>query len=360
MNGPSSREVAAATRTLTMLHQQTDAARAELLALRQEVARVERDFSATRASQLMEANEQLVLAALRAQALADIAKRRADDLAPPGPVAPPVSVSGRLAHAEYQTRVQDLRQANEQLVKAALNSQELGASAEQAHGRQITFLAMAAHELRNPLLPLRLAAELLTRARTEERLLAVQTTIRSQVAHMSRLIGDLLDGSRVSTGKFRLERTMVDMNSMFDLAIDTCQPAMDARRQRFTRVACASPISVYADPVRMVQILGNLLENASKYTPEGGAISLEAVMSGDAMTVTVSDSGIGITPQTLPHVFELFTQDEHAALHNHGGLGIGLAVVRELVEAHGGSVTARSAGKDLGSQFTVTLPLAAA
>lgn len=352
-------KVAVATRTLALLHQEADAVRAQLRALRQDLARVERDIGATRGAQLLEANEQLVLSALRAQAIADSAKRRLRELTRSGPKLPQVAASGQLARAEYQTRVGDLREANEQLVLAALSSRELEADAEQSHSRQIAFLAMAAHELRNPLLPLRLAAQLITRARTDEQLTKLQETINGQVSQMARLIGDLLDGSRISTGKFRLERRIVDLSGVLDLAVETCQGAMDARGHRFERLGPSGPLSVNADAARLVQVFGNLLENAAKYTPEGGEILLATAARGDMLEVTVSDTGIGITAQALPHVFELFVQDEHASALNQGGLGIGLAVVRELVEAHGGSVAATSAGKDLGSAFVVTLPRAA-
>lgn len=352
-------QVVVATRTLALLNQEADAVRAELLVLRQDLASVERDIGATPGAQLLQANEQLVLAALRAQAIADSARRRLRELTRPGPALPQVSMSGQLARAEYQTRVGDLREANEQLVLAALSSRELEADAEQSHSRQIAFLAMAAHELRNPLLPLRLAAQLITRDRTDEQLTKLQETINGQVTHMARLIGDLLDGSRVSTGKFRLERRIVEIGGILDLAIETCQPVMDARHHRFKRVGPSGQLSVNGDAVRLVQVFSNLLENAAKYTPEGGEISLATAALGDALAITVSDNGIGITAQALPHVFELFVQDEHATAHNQDGLGIGLAVVRELVEAHGGSVVASSAGQDLGSQFVVTLPLAA-
>jgi len=363
VNGPTDeRKVAIATRTLSLLNQQADAVRAELLVLRKDLARVQRDLSGVPSAQLLQANEQLVLAALRAQAIADTTRRRLGEVTRAmGPPSFAVSPSGELARTEYQTRVADLREANEQLVVAALSSQELEADAELAHGKQIKFLAMAAHELRNPLLPLRLAAQMMTRAHTDDQLLVrLQATINGQVTHMARLIGDLLDGSRISTGKFRLERSTVDLSGVIELAIETCQPAMDVRRHQFSRVGAPGPLMLHADAVRLVQVFSNLLENAAKYTPEDGTISLNAKVQDDAVTVTVSDNGIGITAQALPHVFDLFVQDEHATAHNQGGLGIGLAVVRELVEAHGGTVVAASAGPGLGSQFVVTLPLAPA
>jgi signal transduction histidine kinase len=177
---------------------------------------------------------------------------------------------------------------------------------------------------------------------------------------MARLIGDLLDGSRISTGKFRLERAVIDLSGVLELAIETCQPAMDARRHYFRRVGSLGPLIVNGDRVRLVQIFSNLLENAAKYTPEAGRIVMDAQVHGDQAVITITDNGIGISAEALPRVFELFVQDEHAAALNQSGLGIGLAVVRELVEAHGGTVVAESKGLAQGSRFVVTLPLAVA
>jgi signal transduction histidine kinase len=354
-------KVAIATRTLALLNQQADSVRAELTVLRQDLARVHRELSGVPSAQLLEANEQLVLAALRAQSIADSARHRLGELtrAGLGTAFPALSASGETARAEYQTRVADLREANEQLLVAALSSQEIGADAELAHSKQIKFLAMAAHELRNPLLPLRLAAQMMTRAHGDDQMLAkLQATINGQVSHMARLIGDLLDGSRISTGKFRLQRSAIDLSGILEVAIQTSQPALDVRRHRFRRLGAPGPLMLQADPVRLVQVFSNLLENAAKYTPEDGEISLNAQVTGDEVEIRITDNGIGITPGALPHIFDLFVQDEHAAAHNQGGLGIGLAVVRELVEAHGGTVTATSAGKGQGSVFTVVLPLA--
>jgi signal transduction histidine kinase len=355
-------KVAIATRTLALLNQQADAVRAELTVLRADLARVHLELSGVPSAQLLEANEQLVLAALRAQSIADSARHRLGELtrAGLGAAFPALSASGEMARVEYQTRVADLREANEQLLVTALSSQESEADAELAHTKQIKFLAMAAHELRNPLLPLRLAAQMLTRAQSDAQLLLkLQATINGQVSHMARLIGDLLDGSRISTGKFRIERSKVDLSGILELAIQTGQPAMDVRRHRFRRIGASGPMNVLADPVRLVQVFSNLLENAAKYTHEDGEITMKALVLSESVEISITDNGIGITPQALPHIFDLFVQDDHAAAHNQGGLGIGLAVVRELVEAHGGTVVASSAGRDQGSKFTVTLPLAA-
>ena len=261
--------------------------------------------------------------------------------------------------ARPNLHLRDLREANEQLVIAALTAQELELQVEQMHSRQIKFLAMVAHELRNPLAPIRTAAELLKRAHADEALVAkVQGVIERQIGHMSRLVEDLLDGARVSTGKFRLEVHRVDMADILGTAADACRAAMDAKQQQLTLARPEVPLRVHGDPVRLAQVFGNLLENASKYTPEGGHIALSASVQGGSIAVTVSDDGMGITREALHHVFDLFVQGTRAMTAQNRGLGIGLAVVRELVEAHGGTVEARSAGTDRGSAFIVTLPAA--
>ena len=257
------------------------------------------------------------------------------------------------------SRLRDLREANEQLVIAALTAQELEAHAAEAHRRQIKFLAMVAHELRNPLTPIRTVADVLKHGLPDAAMLArLQVIIEGQVTHMSRLIDDLLDGSRVSTGKFRLDRSTVDVTGALRQAIETCRPEMEMRRQRLLAPLPMGPLNVQGDPVRLAQIFSNLLDNASKYTPEGGEIALAVEVINHALVITVSDNGIGITAETLPYIFDLFVQDNSALSRHNGGLGIGLAVVRELVEAHDGTVAVWSPGRNLGSKFIVTLPMA--
>jgi diguanylate cyclase len=260
------------------------------------------------------------------------------------------------ALVEHERRHSQIRDANEQLILAALDAQELSAAAAHARQQQTAFLAVLAHELRNPLTPIRTAAALLSHVRTEE-LPRMQAIIERQVAHMSRLIDDLFDASRLNTGKLRLERRRIDMTDVIGEAIATCRPAMDVRLQQFSVQVPALALDVDGDPVRLVQVVSNLLDNASKYTPDGGEIRLSVVVSGDRIVLTVSDTGIGITAESLTAVFDPFVQDVHATGFNGFGLGIGLTVVRELVEAHGGTVVAHSGGSDLGSQFVVTLPL---
>jgi diguanylate cyclase len=263
----------------------------------------------------------------------------------------------RAALAEQARRQTQLREANEQLVIAALNAQKLQEAAEQANRRQADFLAVLAHELRNPLVPMQQVAALLHRARLDGALLPrIQGVIERQVTQMSRLVGDILDVSRVSTGKLRLERRDLDLLAVIDDAVTACRPAMDARLQHFTVHISPGPLEVYGDAVRLAQILNNLLDNASKYTKDGGDIQFSVVAQEQTIVLSVSDTGIGMSAESLTTIFEPFMQDINAIGFNGGGLGIGLTVVRELVQAHGGTISARSDGIGLGSSFVVTLP----
>ncbi|WP_048438329.1 cell wall metabolism sensor histidine kinase WalK [Caenimonas sp. SL110] len=343
-----------AARTLSVLNGQADAVRADLQVLRRDLAQVERNFNASPGVVMRRVNEQLVIAAMRAEAIAEAATARLGEMVR----STMPERDSQLFRRELDHDAKTLREANERLVIAALSSQELEATAVEAHRRQVSFLATVAHELRNPLMPLRLAALMLDRARTDDVAHAkLQATITGQVAQMTRLIGDLLDGSRISTGKFRMERTLIDVCNVIARAIETCQPAMDARHHTFTSSVPPGPIMMLGDTVRLVQVLGNLLENSSKYSPEGSEISMRATVAGGAIVIVISDKGIGISAKALPHVFDMFVRDAQASM-THDGLGIGLAIVRELVRAHEGTVTASSAGEGLGSEFVVRLPLA--
>ena len=255
-------------------------------------------------------------------------------------------------------RRQHLREANERLVIAALDAQESTERAEGKHREQAKFIAMVAHELRNPLSPIRMAAALLKSVHSDESLLGnLQRIIERQVAHMGQLIEDLLDVSRSSAGKFRLSFASVDIIQVLSSAIDTCRSAIEGRHQQFRAQLPPAPLNVRGDSVRLTQIFSNLLDNASKYTLDGGQITLALTSDAETVVVTVADDGIGLTPEALLHIFELFVQDERALRVHRAGLGIGLAVVRDLVEAHDGSVVAKSAGIGLGSEFLVRLPI---
>jgi diguanylate cyclase (GGDEF)-like protein len=254
----------------------------------------------------------------------------------------------------------DLRRVNEQLVVSALSAQASAAQATEAHRQQILFMGLVAHELRNPLAPIRLAASMLTGGGQSaglslDRLSAI---IETEVKHMARLIDDLLEGSHASTGKLRLELDQADLREVVAQAAESCRPLMEARQQRLTLALPARPVNLRGDPVRLRQIISNLLDNASKYTGEGGSISVAMAVHAQTVSITVADNGVGIAPEVLPTIFEMFVQDTRDRALSNGGLGIGLAVVRDLVRAHGGTVSATSAGKNLGSEFVVTLPLA--
>ncbi|MEO7072361.1 MAG: diguanylate cyclase [Rhodanobacter sp.] len=251
-----------------------------------------------------------------------------------------------------------LREANGKLVAAVLSAQAGEDVAHEANRKQIKFMAMVAHELRNPLTPIRIASDLLLQhdyadAASVARL---QSIIDGQVTHMARLIDDLLDGSRLSTGKLRMERRAIDLQRVISIAIDTCRPAMLAKAQAFTSTLPPDALAFHGDAIRLTQVFSNLLDNACKYTPMGGHIALNATISRSTIVISVADDGIGIGATELHPIFDLFVQDEHGLTMANGGLGIGLAVVRDLVSAHGGSVVAHSPGRGLGSTFVVTLP----
>jgi signal transduction histidine kinase len=253
--------------------------------------------------------------------------------------------------------MQHLREANERLVLAALTASELEQLAEAKHREQVKFIAMVAHELRSPLNPIRSAAELLKRVRSEAMLADVQGILERQVIHMAQLIDDLLDGSRGATGKFRIKSTSVDLIQIIQTSIASCRAAIEARRQHLSVQLPPGPVWVPGDGVRLTQIFSNLLDNASKYTYEDGAISVSLEMHDDKVQVIIADTGVGISPAALPRIFQLFVQEDHALRLHSGGLGIGLAVVRDLVEAHGGTIVATSAGEGCGSEFVVNLPV---
>ncbi len=286
-----------------------------------------------------------------------VAMHRVGELA-----APPIGVQ-RSAIGGATVGVPDdfhasLREANEKLVLAALTAQELHADAQQAQRRQTEFMAVLAHELRTPLAPIRNVSALLERLTVDDPMLPrLKAIIERQVDHMARLVDDLLDVSRAITGKLRLQLEVVSMAAVVHEAVAASQPGIELRRQTFTLELPLVEVTVLGDSLRLVQVIGNLLDNASKYTPNGGAISLAMTADDHEMTLTVQDSGIGITAAALPGVFGLFAQDVHAVGYNGVGLGIGLTVVHELVQAHGGTVTAHSLGATQGSQFVVTLPL---
>ena len=219
------------------------------------------------------------------------------------------------------------------------------------------FLAILAHELRNPLAPIRNAVQILNRegALGPESQWAL-SAIERQVRQMARLIDDLVDVARITSNRFELRRERVDLASVLRLAIETSGTLLRAAGQDFTTVLPEGPIYLDADPIRLAQAVSNLLNNAAKFTDRGGHIWLVADRSGSDVVITVRDTGVGISRTMLPHVFEMFTQGEQAHSRTLGGLGIGLTLVKRLVEMHGGTVAADSAGQNMGSTFVIRLP----
>lgn len=227
----------------------------------------------------------------------------------------------------------------------------------EADRRKDEFLAMLAHELRNPLAPMRNGLEILHRVPGDSPIAArTRDMMGRQITHMVRLIDDLLDVSRIRQGKLSLQRRPVPVHEVIDAALEASQPLMDGAQHRLTVSLPDEPLVVDADPTRLAQVLSNLLNNAAKYTPDGGRIHLSADAQGDEVRVRIADNGVGIPPGMLPHVFDLFTQVGHHAQRAQGGLGIGLSLARRLVTLHGGCLNAESAGADQGSTFTITLP----
>ncbi|WP_198320738.1 hybrid sensor histidine kinase/response regulator [Azohydromonas aeria] len=247
------------------------------------------------------------------------------------------------------------------VVGASVDITELAAAQAQLRQesqRKDAFLATLAHELRNPMAPIRYAVAMLggdTPAPVREQARAV---IERQAAHMARLLDDLLDMSRITRNAIELQRAVLDLRAVVEQAADTARPAF--ARQRHRLVVSLPPDSVWVDgdSTRLQQVLGNLLDNAAKYTPPGGEVTLRLDRQGAEAVVAVIDNGVGIEPGDQAQVFELFTQVQRGGAGS-GGLGIGLAVVRQLVELHGGSVRVHSEGAGRGSRFTVRLPLAA-
>jgi PAS domain S-box-containing protein len=243
------------------------------------------------------------------------------------------------------------------LVVSDLTEQKKHQDLLEVNRRKDEFLAMLAHELRNPLAPIRNALYLMKRGgvndtSTDE----VWSMMERQVEHLTRLIDDLMDVSRISTGKVELRWEDVDLATVVARAIEIARPLIEERGHQLSIDLPAIPIRIRADPTRLEQVIDNLLTNAAKYSDPGGRIELSARREGDSAVLRLRDAGIGIAPDKLPHIFGLFVQAERRLDRSQGGLGIGLSLVRSLVGMHGGTVTASSEGLGKGSEFIVRLP----
>ena len=226
-----------------------------------------------------------------------------------------------------------------------------------ADRRKDEFLAMLAHELRNPLAPIRNAVQLLKMKEASDPTLTwSRNVIDRQVTHLARLLDDLLDVARIMQGKITLKTERFELVDIVNNAVEASYPLIESRSQDLIISKATTPQWIEGDRVRLAQALSNLLNNAAKYTSEGGKITLSTMEEGSNAVIEIRDTGIGIAPDTLPHIFDLFTQADHSLAHSQGGLGIGLTLVRQLVEIHGGTITAASDGIGQGSLFTVRLP----
>ena len=242
------------------------------------------------------------------------------------------------------TDITDLKRAEEAL--------------KQADRRKDEFLAMLAHELRNPLAPIRNAVQVMNLlGGGEPNLQRAREMIDRQVKHLARLVDDLLDVSRITRGKINIHKEPVELATVIARAVETSRPLLDARGQALAVSLPPEPVLVEGDATRLAQVFANLLNNAAKYTNDGGRVAVTVERDGGEIVVRVRDTGIGIPAELLPRVFDLFTQGDRSLARSEGGLGIGLTLVRSLVEMHGGKAEAFSAGPGQGSEFVVRLPI---
>ena len=237
----------------------------------------------------------------------------------------------------------------------ALDNQVRALSNAERHNKLL--LATVAHELRNPLAPLVNAVHLLRDCAAPPGALQI---IDRQLALLRRLVDDLMEATRIGIGKAELQLAVFDLREVFHAAAEAVRPMATAREQEFQLIPIAGPVPVNADAQRLQQVFVNLLDNAIKYTPRRGKIVFNITTEGGDAIVRVEDTGVGMSAEVLPKIFELFTQEHASRAHAAGGLGLGLALVRDLVSLHGGTVHGRSDGRDKGSVFTVRLPVHAA
>jgi signal transduction histidine kinase len=246
---------------------------------------------------------------------------------------------------KVRERTEELARANEAL--------------KDADRRKDEFLATLAHELRNPLAPIRNALEIMRMGGDNPKAMdRARDIIERQVGHMVRLINDLLDVSRITRGKLALTVEAVSIGEVVEAAVETSRPLLDEGGLTLRHTLPDGPLLVRGDRVRLAQVFSNLLNNAAKYTESGGTVTLSAKRDGAQAVVRVRDTGVGIPPDVLPHVFDLFTQVDRTLNRAQGGLGIGLALVKQIVALHGGAVSAHSDGVGKGAEFVVRLPVA--
>jgi len=252
----------------------------------------------------------------------------------------------------------ELESANVSLQNEITERARVELALKEADRHKDEFLAMLAHELRNPLAPIYNAVQLMRRKSIDDpQLVWSRDVIERQTMHLSRLVDDLLDVSRITRGKINLTKEPLEVTNLISRAVETTHPLIVERAHDLVIDVPDEPLRVLGDPTRLTQALGNVLSNAAKYTERGGRITVRVSREGPEVLIRVIDNGEGIPADLLPVIFNLFTQLERTSGHAQGGLGIGLALVRKLVEMHGGSVTAHSDGVGHGSEFVIRLPL---
>jgi CheY-like chemotaxis protein len=228
---------------------------------------------------------------------------------------------------------------------------------QEANRRKDEFLAMLSHELRNPLAPIVTSAQVLDKvAPGDTRIAWVREVIERQVTHLAGLVDDLLDVSRITQGKITLHREAVELGKVLEHSLEIVRPLIDSKRHALSVQLPETPVWVFGDFSRLSQIFSNVLHNAAKYTTDAGSIELVVLVDRGSVSIRVRDNGIGIEPQFLPHVFEVFTQGYRGLDRSQGGLGVGLAVVRRLIELHQGEVNIMSDGPGLGTEVSIRLP----
>ena len=262
---------------------------------------------------------------------------------------------GKFVHSRCFTRDVTQRVLLEQEVRARL------AQLSEVDRHKDEFLAMLGHELRNPLAAIRTLAQLMRRTERQDdpKYQERCEMLSRQVQQMARLVDDLLDASRITQGKITLQRVPLQFMAVIAQAIEACRPTVNARGHRLTVTMPEEPIRILGDLTRLVQVFSNILNNAAKYTPKGGHIHVSAQPRGGGVELRVRDNGVGIAPDLLPRVFDLFSQADQTLERSEGGLGIGLALVQRIVELHEGEVQAFSEGAGAGSEFVVRLPMLA-
>jgi signal transduction histidine kinase len=268
-------------------------------------------------------------------------------------------VTERVSREEKQQRhLHELERVHARLEVSFAFHKRIEEKLREADRRKDEFLAMLAHELRNPLAAISNAVKVMQmRGLRDPGLRWCRDVIERQVRHLTRLVDDLLDVSRIARGKITLRPEPLDLAAVVGRAVESSRPLIDAHRHTIDIGLQEEPVRVFGDPTRLVQVVMNLLNNAAKYTPDGGNIRLAVEKDREQAVLRVRDTGTGIAPDMLAKVFDLFTQVERTLDHCEGGLGLGLTLVRRLTELHGGTVEALSDGHGRGSEFVVRLPL---